>query len=605
MKKVIRNNQSGFAAILTAILVLTAMLGIAASIVAITVNESRIIRNAAKALKSYYAAEAGIEDSVYRIVKGKKYEATNNFVVGEGSVTIGITSNADQKIIEATGGVSQAVRKLRTTLSTKTTHVAFHYGAQIGEGGLSMSNNATITGNVYSNGNISGAGASSVIAGDAWVAGAVSATADQQWTNQDADFNFGLRSGGVYYVDTAQSFVPSQSAVLNKVSLYLKKVGSPPDQTVRILTDSSGKPSKTSLGSGNLNAALVTANYSWVDVSFSSPPGLTAGTRYWIMIDVSRDDSNYWVWGKDSSDAYPLETGKYTDSWSAGTPVWTVAGGDLNFKTWMGGGGATFIESVYIGVDAHANTIRTSSITRDAYFQAISGSTVTGTQYPGSSDPATKDMPISYAQIQDWEKAACCDTGSGCSPSCVYTGDYTLAAGESLGPIKIEGNLAFPSNSLANPAIIAGPIWVTGTISASNNTGIKLPAGLSSGYPVIGDNPSDQAAGGKIRFDNNIVTSDSAAGGTLLFISTNTSMDSTDPAIGLSNNVNKDNPQSIIFSLNGLVDISNNTKFKEITGYGIRMENNSAIVYEEGLINANFSSGPGAGWSVIGWNEIE
>jgi len=294
--------------------------------------------------------------------------------------------------------------------------------------------------------------------------------------------------------------------------------------------------------------------------------------------------------------------------------VWTSVGGDLNFKTWMGGGTATFIDNVKIDTDGHANTITNCTISRDAYYQTIDSSTmVSGSNcsgpnphcHPNSPDPATKEMPISYAQIQDWEKAACCDNGSGCQSECVHSGSYTPMAGSSLGPIKIEGDLNFPKNSLDNPVIITGPVWVTGKITASNNAGIKLKPGLTAGYMIIGDNPADQAGGGKIEFSNNVITQDSASGGTLLFISTNTSLDNGDPAINLSNNVNTVNPQSIIFSLQGLIKVLNNAKFKEITGYAIRMENNSEIVYQEGLINASFSSGPGGGWEITEWKEIE
>jgi hypothetical protein len=330
------------------------------------------------------------------------------------------------------------------------------------------------------------------------------------------------------------------------------------------------------------------------------------------MIDVSKDNDNYWIWGKDNTDGYTSGTGKYTKDWSKENVVWKNVGGDLNFKTWMGGETPTYIDRVWVTCDAHANTIINSWIDRDAYYQVIDdNTTVSGSKcpnshcHPNSPDPATKDLPISYAQIQDWEKAACCDTGTGCKPECVHSGNLDVLEGALIGPMKIEGDLNFPSNSTDNPVVINGPIWVTGKILASNNAGIKLKSGIDFGYPIIADNPSDQINGGKIELNNNVITQDSDQDGRLLFVSTNKSLDSANPAINLYNNVNVDNPQSIIYTLYGLIVIENNAKFVEVTGYGIYLKNNAKIVYKEGLINSNFSSGPGGGWGIVSWKEVE
>lgn len=599
-----KKNQKGFVAFYIAILILVIVFTLAMSISILSYNQQKISQNIIKSSQAYYVAEAGIEDSIYRIIKNKKYEATNNLNVGEGLTTVNITDEGNKKIIQSSGDISQRTRILKAILNTNTSAISFHYGAQIDKGGLYIGNNASVQGNVYSNGSIIGQGSSSKITGDAWIAGGVAPYPDQDSTNQDSDFEFGLKKEEIYYLDTAQSFVPSVSKVLNTVSFYIKKVGEPPDQTVRILTDNSGQPSRTSLASGTLKSSNVTSSYSWIDVSFDSPPNLTVGITYWVVIDVSRDDDNYWVWGEDLLVGYLDGVGKFAEDWSKNGAIWMPTLGDLNFKTWMGGE-ATSLQKIWVVQDAHANTIIQSLIGKDAYYQVIDDeTTVSGQKYPDSSDPSNKDMPISYAQIQDWEKTACCDTGGGCKPECVYIGDYSPAEGTSLGPIKIEGNLTFPSYNIDNPIIISGSIWVTGKISASNGAVIKLDDNLEYGYPIIADNPSDQINYGKIELSNNIITQDSSNGGKLLFISTNKSLDKDDPAILLYNNVNKDKAQSIIYSLYGIVKVQNNAKFIEVTGYAVHLENNSEIVYEQGLINSNFLAGPSGGWKVSEWKEI-
>ncbi|PIP34691.1 hypothetical protein COX21_01580 [Candidatus Falkowbacteria bacterium CG23_combo_of_CG06-09_8_20_14_all_41_10] len=596
-------NQKGQTAIIIALFVLAVTFFIALAIGHLILNQQQIRRNLVKSAQAYYAAESGVEDSLYRIIKGKKYEANNTLTFDEGSAEINIADESGQKIVVSKGIATQRVRKIRAVLKISGTDIAFHYGAQVGRGGLRIQNNARIIGNVYSNGSIDGAGttkdysetcpsSASCITDDVWVAGGVAPDPDQQWTSQNSDFPFGIKVGPTDYLDTAQSFIPSTSEVLNIVSFYIKKVGSPPDQTVKILTNDSGSPSTVSLGSGTLKSSKVTTEYSWIDVSLDPSPSLTAGFTYWIMIDAAKDNNNYWIWGKDSTDSYLSGTGKYTRDWTRGTG-WTDVGGDLNFKTWMGGI-ITYLDGTWVGVDAHANSITDSNITNDAYYQTSEDTFVHGISYPGSPDPATKDLPISYAQIQDWEAAA--QAGG------VIDGNYNPPDGSSLGPIKINGSLTFPSGGTVT---ITGPVWVTGKILAENNVIIKLQEGLAAGYPIIADNPSDQASFGQIELNNNVITQDATEGGKLLFVATNRSTSLFNPAIWLHNNVNKDVAQSIIFSLNGLIVVENNAKFKEITGYGLYLANNAEIVYEAGLIHASFSSGPGAGWTITDWRETQ
>ena len=161
-------NQKGFAALYITILVLAVIFGIAVSITILTYGEQKISRNIIKSSQAYYVAEAGIEDSVYRIIKGKKYEATNSLSVGGGLSSISITSQDDKRIIQSTGEISQRIKKLETILKTESATVAFYYGAQIDKGGLWLGANASVEGNVYSNGSIDGQGkgSGSKITGD-------------------------------------------------------------------------------------------------------------------------------------------------------------------------------------------------------------------------------------------------------------------------------------------------------------------------------------------------------------------------------------------------------------------------------------------------------
>src|SRR3989338_2650479 len=83
--------------------------------------------------------------------------------------TVTITNTSGGKKIIATGEVKEAIRKVEVNLILGT-GIAFHYGIQVGQGGLNMSNSSQVIGNAYSNGNIIGTN-SARIRGTAIVAG--------------------------------------------------------------------------------------------------------------------------------------------------------------------------------------------------------------------------------------------------------------------------------------------------------------------------------------------------------------------------------------------------------------------------------------------------
>ena len=164
--------ERGFAAFYITVLILAIVLAISTTIQMVTYGEQKISQNIIKSSQANYIAEAGIEDSVYRIIKGKKYEATNNLNVGEGIAKMSITSEENRKIIKSTGELSQRVKTSEVILNIESSIIAFYYGAQIDKGGLWLGANASVEGNVYSNGKIDGQGkgSGSKVSGDAWVA---------------------------------------------------------------------------------------------------------------------------------------------------------------------------------------------------------------------------------------------------------------------------------------------------------------------------------------------------------------------------------------------------------------------------------------------------
>lgn len=533
------------------------------------------------------AAQAGIDKAVWCLNQssgtncggtyGFDYAGESGVAVGAASFSTTMTSvSGNLKTITSTGtypatGPAQATIVLKADASVNTTSASFFYGVQTGNGGITMGNNAYISGNIYANGSIIGS-PGAYITGDAWVAGgtAISPAQEQQVNNED--YTFGQSSP---VLDVGQSFKLSDDANVNKVSLYLRKVGTPSNATVRILTNNGGVPSKTVLATATLNASAVTTSFAWVDVSFTTPPALADNVTYWLSIDTSADSNDYFVIGSLTNNGYGNGIGMYSANWNASTPVWSDAGRDYAFRIWTGGV-TTKIDDVDVQGDAHANTIEDSTVAGDAYYQTITASTVAGTSYPGSPDPGPQDMPLSDAQIAQWKTEA--EAGGTISGDVTYDGTSST-----LGPKKITGNLTVTNNALLT---ITGTIYVQGNVTFSNNATISLT-------PAYGANSGVIVADGQVNINNNVTFNGSGTSGSyVLVLTTNTSLNVSSPAMDLNNN----SANSIFYASKGVVSIKNNATLKEVTGFQIDLANNASVQYESGLANVNFSSGPGGSW---------
>jgi len=89
-----------------------------------------------KSKNSYYLAESGVEDAMYRIAAGKTIGASETITLGSNSETTTITTTgSNQKEIVSLGNVSNYQRKMDMILQGGA-GVGFNYGIQSGDGGL-------------------------------------------------------------------------------------------------------------------------------------------------------------------------------------------------------------------------------------------------------------------------------------------------------------------------------------------------------------------------------------------------------------------------------------------------------------------------------------
>jgi len=254
------------------------------------------------------------------------------------------------------------------------------------------------------------------------------------------------------------------------------------------------------------------------------------------------------------------------------------------------------IDGIHATGTAYAHTIQNAEIDGDAHYQTITGSTVWGTLYPGSDDQPEVPLPISDADVAELEQAAL-DGGVITSPC-----PYTINSDTPLGPVKIACDLSITGS----PTItLAGPVWVVGDITVANTAVLQIDSALGAiGIAVIADNPADPLNSGTIILKNSTTYSGSGAEGSyILMLSQNTSSENGGgvKAIELQNSAEGD---VILYAAHGKVEIQNNVTLKEVTGHVVNLKNSAAVVYETGLENALFTSGPSGGWEASGWSEL-
>jgi hypothetical protein len=245
-------------------------------------------------------------------------------------------------------------------------------------------------------------------------------------------------------------------------------------------------------------------------------------------------------------------------------------------------GVVTSLTGVTVQGNVWASNLASCTVGGTASYQTMSGCSITGTQYPGTAPAAPAPLPISDAQIADWEAIA--------AAGGTIAGPYAPSGAVTLGPKKINGNL-----TIANGATLTltGPVWVNGNVTFSNNATLSVsPSAGVNGAIIIADATGNTAAAGIVNISNNVTISGSGSANSFpMIISTKIGAD----AIELSNNAST----VILYAPYGNAEIENGASASQITARKLELSNNASINYVNGLQNASFSNGPGGSWAVI------
>ena len=68
---------------------------------------------------------------------------------------------------------------------------------------------------------------------------------------------------------------------------------------------------------------------------------------------------------------------------------------------------------------------------------------------------------------------------------------------------------------------------------------------------------------------------------------------------------NSANGKVLLYAPHGLVYLSNNIIIKEASAHKIQLSNSAKVIYETGIANLLFTSGPSVGYSIESWREEE
>jgi hypothetical protein len=271
------------------------------------------------------------------------------------------------------------------------------------------------------------------------------------------------------------------------------------------------------------------------------------------------------------------------------------AGGNYIYGDIVSAGASGQVYGIHSTGNVFAHSIGDSKVAtiidKDAYYAAtITKTTVTGTKHSGSPDQSPVPLPISDAQISEWESDA---AAGGTISTCNAKGDYEIGANTSLGSKKITCNLVVKNVTLT----VTGPLWITGNITVQTGATVQMDSSLGSqNVPIIADNPTNTTGSGKISIEQQSNFNGSGSPGSFVFlISQNNSAETGGSTSAISQNQGA--AALVAYASHGLATMEQSANVKEVTAYKISLSQSANVTYDSGLPSTLFESGPGASWT--------
>ena len=265
------------------------------------------------------------------------------------------------------------------------------------------------------------------------------------------------------------------------------------------------------------------------------------------------------------------------------------------------------IDSVHATGSVWANTLSDSLVEGDACYNAtIVPSTVNGTRTTPCANKPTSSFPIADETVEEW-KDAIEDYGTyipATDPDCTDDGVYTIDYDTTIGYLKVECDLDIAETGSDIIVTMDGPVWVEGNLTFTQGPEIQVDPSLGRrSTQFIADNESNNITSGQIEIRNTtIFTGTGHPSSIILLLSQNEAAETGGPeeAIGVNQSAIGD---VMVYAGHGLIDVRNGISLKEVTAYQLDIGQNSNVIYDEGLQNLLFTSGPGGEYVLTQWRE--
>lgn len=599
--------NGGQAVILTVVFFLIISVSVIASVVVPTANQVKSVRELMRSKAGYIAADAVNADGFYRLRLGQTLPGTLTLPFTAVSASAVVTTGGGATEIKATGSSGVATRFAKTVFNQSET-IGLPYALQIGTGGMIINGGSTVIGDVYSNGNIVSDGSGS-ISGSATAADTSPSFVDVSngYNNgtPPLSYNFSYTNSTV---DLMQSFRVTATVPVTAARIYVKKVGSPANFTLRIVpSGSNGLPSATSLATGNVSASTVTTSFTYVTVPLSPSVSLTPGETYWLIFDSPgaasvKKNQKYYV-AAAANNVYSqglLYTGSYI---SGPTTSVSPSTADVYFHIYLGGlptsiSGAGQYNRINIGTNgsgfAWSSSVSSASVGGPIYCQSgsylynLSG--VSQTCNTSRPNPTYLESPITDTMINDWKNTAA---------AVVQSGDVSIGGGVSTttGPKKIVGNLTVSGGSTL---YLSGPVWVTGTINLEGGGKIRVPSSAGAdGAVIIADGRMFTSGGGEFL--------GSGTTGSYLMAITTSSCSGACSGDGHGNAIDVEGGSGsvILVALNGKVGMYGGAVANNVMAQQLYMEGGSDVIYDSTLSSIGLvGTGGSSSADIQSWEEV-
>jgi hypothetical protein len=171
----------------------------------------------------------------------------------------------------------------------------------------------------------------------------------------------------------------------------------------------------------------------------------------------------------------------------------------------------------------------------------------------------------------------------------VINGDYTVPEDMALGPKKINGDLTIIGKTLT----VTGTLWITGDIRLSGGAIVQLDSSYEERDGVI-------LADGIASLTGNSGFHGSGIEGSYPFLIT-TSSCPDDPSCGGEDAISFGGGSGTValVAQNGTIYITGGSALKALTAKKVVMSGGAELYYDSGLVNSNFTSGPGGAWGIV------